>query len=173
MSTWSLWVPKVKIDLDPNLSDSIFLNFFSSITIRPIEAKFHVEPPWDRRTKACLNGPGNIIMVTWQRWPPCPYMVTPLKIFFSLNGPGNIITVSWQRWPPCPYMVKPLKIFFSGTDRPITLKLSIQRWVLGYYQVCSNDGPGLTVTYFTARSNLVPYAFEWEKIKQWIFQKLL
>ena len=28
-------------------------------------------------------------------------------------------------------------------------------------QVCSNDDPGLTLTYFTARSNLVPYAFAW------------
>ena len=39
-------------DLGPNLSYSIFLNFFSSITTRPIEAKFHVEPPWDGGTKA-------------------------------------------------------------------------------------------------------------------------
>ena len=45
------------IDLGPNLSDSIFLNFFSSNTTRPIEAKFHVEPPWDGGTKACPNGP--------------------------------------------------------------------------------------------------------------------
>ena len=35
------------IDLGQNLSDSIFLNFFSSITTEPIEAKFHVEPPGD------------------------------------------------------------------------------------------------------------------------------
>ena len=35
--------------------------------------------------------------------------------------------------------------------------------VLEYYQVYSNDDPGLTLTYFTARSNLVPYAFVWEK----------
>ena len=27
--------------------DSTFLNFFSLETARPIEAKFHVEPPWD------------------------------------------------------------------------------------------------------------------------------
>ena len=32
-------------------------------------------------------------------------------------------------------------------------------------QVCSNDDPGLTLTYFTARSNLLPYAFVWEKGK--------
>ena len=35
------------IDLGPNLSYSIFLKFFSSITTGPIEVKFHVEPPWD------------------------------------------------------------------------------------------------------------------------------
>ena len=41
----------------------------------------------------------------------------------------------------------------------------MQHRVLGYYQACSNDDPGLTLTYFMARSNLVPYAFVWEKGK--------
>ena len=41
----------------------------------------------------------------------------------------------------------------------------MQHRVLKYYQVCSNDASGLTLTYFTARSNLVPYAFVWEKVK--------
>ena len=40
------------IDLGPDLSDTIFLNFFSSITTRLIEAKFHMEPPWDGGMKA-------------------------------------------------------------------------------------------------------------------------
>ena len=62
-------------------------------------------------------------------------------------------------------MVKTKKIFFSGTKRPMTLKLSMQHWVLEYYQIYSNDDPGLTLTYFTAMSNLVPYAFVWEKGK--------
>ena len=56
------------------------------------------------------------------------------------------------------------------------LKLGMQHRVLTYYQIPSNDDPGLALTYFTARSNLVPYmfAFVWEKgINQWIFQKLL
>ena len=44
-------------------------------------------------------------------------------------------------------------------------KLSMQRRVLEYYQVCSNDDPGLDLTYFMAGSNLVPYAFVWEKGK--------
>ena len=45
----------------------------------------------------------------------------------------------------------------------MTLKLSMHHWVLEYYRVCSNDDPGLTLTYFTARSNLFLYAFVWEK----------
>ena len=48
----------------------------------------------------------------------------------------------------------------------MTLKfLSVQHKVFEYYQVCSNDDPGLTLTYFTAKSKLVPYAFVWEKDK--------
>ena len=62
-------------------------------------------------------------------------------------------------------MVKTLKTFFSRTNRPMTLKFGMQHRVLKYYQVCSNDDPGLTLTYFTARSNLVHYAFVWEKGK--------
>ena len=57
------------------------------------------------------------------------------------------------------------KIFFSGTKEPMTLKLGMQHWVLECYQICSNDDPGLTLTFFTARSNLVPYAFVGEKGK--------
>ena len=45
------------------------------------------------------------------------------------------------------------------------LTLGKQHWVLEYYQVCSNDDPGLTLTYFTASSNLVPNAFVLEKGK--------
>ena len=61
------------IDLGPNLPDSIFFNFFCSITNWPVEAKFHVEPPWDvgveppwdGGTKTCSNGPGHMTkMVT-------------------------------------------------------------------------------------------------------------
>ena len=44
-------------------------------------------------------------------------------------------------------------------SKGMTLKVGMQHWVLKYYQVCSNDAPGLTLTYFTARSNLVLYAF--------------
>ena len=55
----------------------------------------------------------------------------------------------------------------------MTLNLGMQHPVIEYYQVCSNDDPGLTVTYFTARSNLVPYAFAWEKGKTMDFSETI
>ena len=117
----------------------------------------------------------------------CQHFQTSLKtlgrlkpnFIWSLFGTGErkfvqTVLVIWPRWPPCPYMVKTLKIFFSGTKGPMTLKLGMQHRVLEYYQVFSNDDPGLTLTYFTARSNLVLYAFVWEKGKTMdFFQKLL
>ena len=53
----------------------------------------------------------------------------------------------------------------------MSLKLGIQHWVLEYYQFCSNNDSGLTFTYFTARSNLVPYAFVWENVKTMDFSE--
>ena len=41
-------------------SESTFSNFFSLEFARLIEAKFHVEPPWDVRTKVCSNGQGHM-----------------------------------------------------------------------------------------------------------------
>ena len=56
----------------------------------------------------------------------------------------------------------------------MTSKIDMQHLVLEYYQVCSNDAPWLTLTYFTARSNpLVPYAFVWEKVKTMDFSETI
>ena len=55
----------------------------------------------------------------------------------------------------------------------MTLNLGMQHRLLEYYQVCSNDDPGLTLTYFTTRSNLVPYAFAWEKGKTMDFSETI
>ena len=41
-------------------SDSTLYNIFFLETARPIEAKFHVEPPWDDGTKDCSNGLGHM-----------------------------------------------------------------------------------------------------------------
>ena len=62
---------------------STFANI-SSETTRPIEAKFHVEPPWDGGTKVCSNGGGTKV---------------------CSNGPGHMTKIV----APCPYMVKTLK----------------------------------------------------------------
>ena len=55
----------------------------------------------------------------------------------------------------------------------MNLKHGMQHRVLEYYQVYSNYTPGLTLTYFTARSNLVPYAFVWEKVKTMDFSEII
>ena len=39
---------------------STFSNIISSETTGPIEAKFHVEPPWVGGAKVCSNGPGHM-----------------------------------------------------------------------------------------------------------------
>ena len=49
----------------------------------------------------------------------------------------------------------------------------MQHRVLEYYKISSNDDPGLTFIYFTARSNLVPYAFVWEKVKTMDFLEII
>ena len=49
----------------------------------------------------------------------------------------------------------------------------MQYRILKYSQMCLNDDPGLTLTYFTARSNLVPYAFVWEKGKTMDFLEIV
>ena len=68
---------------------------------------------------------------------------------------------------------KKKKKIFSGTKKPMTLNLGMHHWVLKYYRVCSNDDPGLTLTYFTARPNFVPYAFVWEKGKTMDFSEAI
>ena len=55
-------------------SGSTFSNFFSLETLKQIEAKFHVEPPWDRGI--------NVIQLVYVTWPwqlPYPYMVKTFK----------------------------------------------------------------------------------------------
>ena len=46
------------------------------------------------------------------------------------------------------------------------LKLGLQHLGLKLYKVDINDDPGMTLTSFMARSNLVAYVFELEKLLQ-------
>ena len=70
-------------------------------------------------------------------------------------------------------MVKTLKNLLLWNQKADDLELSMQLQVLEYYHVCSNDDSGLTLTYFMARSNLVPYAFVWEKDKTMDFSETI
>ena len=68
-------------------SHSTFLNFSSLETAKPIEAKFHVEPPWDRGTKVCSNDSGHMTNMAVM---PI-YGKNRKKIFFSGNkGPMTL-----------------------------------------------------------------------------------
>ena len=116
---------------------SSFSNIFSSETTGPIEARFHMEPPWDEGTKVCSNSLGHMTKMT----------VMPI------------------------YSKNLQKIFFSGTKRPMTLKLGMQHQVLPslfkWWPCVDLD------LYLTARSNLVPYAFVWEKGKTMDFSETI
>ena len=66
-----------------------------------------------------------------------------------INCPGHITKMAAM-----PIYGKNLsEIFFSRTGGPMILKLGMQHWGLKLYKVCINGDPGLTLTYFTARSN--------------------
>ena len=71
-------------------------------------------------------------------------------------GPSHMIRIAGM---PI-YGKNPSKIFFSRMVSQMTLKLGKKQKGLEPYKSYINDDPGLTWTYFTARSNLVPEAFE-------------
>ena len=75
------------------------------------------------------------------------------------NGLGHITNMNAM-----PIYDNNLNKIFSGTKQPMTLKVGMQHRVFKYYPICSYDDLGLTLTYFTARSNFVSYAFVWEKV---------
>ena len=63
MSTWTYLNIKGQghsLTLVQGHSDSTFSSFFSRETALSTEAKFHVEPQWDRGTKFCSNGLGHM-----------------------------------------------------------------------------------------------------------------
>ena len=88
MSTWTCMNIKSQghsLTLVQCHSVSTFWNFFYLETASQIEAIFHVELSLMGERKFV-----QIVQVTWQVWPPCPYIVK-LKTFSSLEPKG--------RWP--------------------------------------------------------------------------
>ena len=56
---------------------------------------------------------------------------------------------------------------------PLNLDVGMKHPRLQPIIVCSNNDPGVTLTYFTARSNLVTLAFLWEKVKTMDFSETI
>ena len=76
-----------------------------------------------------------------------------------INDPGHMTKMATTS-----IYVKTLKNPFSRTRCPRILQLAKQLRELLLYNVCINDDPGMTMTYLTARSNLVTYAFDWGEL---------
>ena len=53
------------------------------------------------------------------------------------------------------YGINLSKSFFPRPGEPIFMKHGMQHWGLQPIIVCTNDDPGVTLTYLTARSNLI------------------
>ena len=70
-------------------------------------------------------------------------------------------------------MVKTLKNLLLRNQKADDLETSYAASGLKYYQIYSNDDTGLTLTYFTARSHLVSYAFVWGKGKTMDFSETI
>ena len=66
---------------------------------------------------------------------------------------------------------KSLKIFSSRTENALGLNLCRNHWGREIYQHWKKNCRTLTFDFFTARSSLLPYAFEWEKPLKIFFSK--
>ena len=63
------------------------------------------------------------------------------------NDPGRVTEIAAM-----PIYGKTALKMFSENSRPTTFELGIQHQLFSPYKVCSKSDPGLTLTYFTARS---------------------
>ena len=66
-----------------------------------------------------------------------------------INGPGHMIKMAALA---INRKKKTLKIFFFRTRRPMILKLGMKHPAEKLYKFYINHDPGMTLTYFTARS---------------------
>ena len=88
-----------------------------------------------------------------------------------------MVLVTWPRWPPWPYIVKTLKNLLRNQKAD-----DLETWCASSgARVLQNllkwwrcvDLARLILTYFMARSNLVHYAFVWEKGKTMDFSETI
>ena len=140
------------------------LNIFSSETTGPIEARFHMESPWDAGMKV-------LFLVTWPRRPPCPYMVKTLKNLLLRNQKGRwpwtlvgsiecssttkfvqMMTLGWpwpvlrqgQIWSPYAFFIWEKDKNIDVSETIVVYDLKTQK-VAGYYIIPSENFECLSV----------------------------
>ena len=84
-----------------------------------------------------------------------------------------MVQVTWPSWPPCSYMVKSLNNLLLWNQKADDLETWYAASGARILPNLLNEDPELTSTYFTTRSNLVPYAFVWEKGKTMDFSETI
>ena len=94
----------------------------------------------------------------------------PAEAKFQLTPPWDGETKVCSNSPG--HMTK-MAIYGKNLKKSSSLELGVQHRMLKYNQAYSNDDPGLTLTYFMARLNLVLHAFVWEKGKTMDFSELI
>ena len=117
---------------------STFSNIFSSEDTGPIEVRFYVAALWVGGTRLLQT-----VMVTWPRWPPCPYMVKTLK---------NLL---WNQ------KADDLETWYAALGTQV-LPNSFKWW----------SWVDLDLFYGKVKFGPICFCMG-KKVKQWIFQKLL
>ena len=86
----------------------------------------------------------------------------------------DMMLVTWSKMAAKPiYGKNPSKIFLSGTSGPISTKLGMKHWWLLRIIICSNDDPGLTLTYFMAGVKFGNIGLSIEKSENfWFFRTI-
>ena len=92
------------------------------------------------------------------------------NFIWSLPGTGEqkfvqMVLVIWPRWSPCPYMVKTLKNLLLRNQKAYDLETWYVALGIRVLPSLFKWSPWDDIAYFRARSNLIPYAFVWEKGK--------
>ena len=116
------------------------LNFFSSITTWPIEARFYMEPPWNGGAKAYSNG-----FMVW-------FCFTAVQHILGHSGAVSYLTTLFLRKPPNQFISTWCTFFSPVTDNCSSwisgrgrMAVEIISWPNLHGRMCqmwgSNSGP--------------------------------
>ena len=159
---WPVWPLKVSISLDPK--GSWLWKFVCSIGYLST-AKFiqmmTLGWPWPMYGKVKFGPLCIFLRNCWVDW-------SQISCADSM-GLGNENLNKWSRSHDRYGRLKYLFLWIQKAHDFESLYV-LGTWVL---PSLSKWWPWVDLDLCTARSNLVPYAFVWIKVKQWIFQKLL